>query len=151
MSSIPSSILSYLWGIETTITIISNIRMVLILSYLWGIETSAKNLCYEDNIWILSYLWGIETFFADNRKRRLNKILSYLWGIETGYSWNINVQNFGFYLTYEELKLKSALSLLKRLSTILSYLWGIETFLHDIHTDRLSSDFILPMRNWNSS
>ena len=167
-----------------------------ILSYLWGIETSLQSplkpistrgfyLTYEE-------LKPRSRFPPNPAERR---ILSYLWGIETSVTistksgrtpdfilpmrnWNRPPpfenpsQYAGFYLTYEELK-----PVLRRyyrgsfpdfilpmrnwnddgchrvqhgLSRILSYLWGIETQkLLPLCRPR-KRDFILPMRNWNN-
>ena len=57
------------------------------------------------------------------------KILSYLWGIETN-KFNDIIDNYNarFYLTYEELKPEQA----------------------EYEYPRGGTDFILPMRNWNS-
>ena len=120
-------------------------------SYLWGIETIDRpyhawfwNLCfhltYEELKHFLTKKQGISltVFILPMRNwntvstvtycSNASKFSSYLWGIETVSGQETVIDDGGFHLTYEELKLV--------FFSILLYFFIV---------------FILPMRNWNKS
>ena len=68
------------------------------------------------------------------------------WNIENARGYDAKDE---FYLTYEELKLCQEAGQPRHIVLILSYLWGIETTISSNLNFIQSTDFILPMRNWN--
>ena len=144
-----SSLLVYLWGIETTMSASQFPGSWQLLVYLWGIETDCFGEIYPVANWVISlpmrnwnqnlyrhspvhgqllvYLWGIETrpyrqSFWDKRL-----LLVYLWGIETA-----------------ALPCKYLF-----VGELLVYLWGIETPTRPCQIGRFGNVISLPMRNWN--
>ena len=83
-------------------------KLARFLLYLWGIETQYQNDKYNTHNKFLLYLWGIETAPLKWPANGNTRFLLYLWGIETyiQFSW-IWESVYGFYFTYEELKLDS--------------------------------------------
>ena len=122
---------------------------ILLRAYLWGIETIVSGVSNVKSVPVLrAYLWGIETDYFNFLFENFSGLRAYLWGIETGSTYHITVDADGWEPTYEELKrtrripntvsslgweptyeeLKLCwLGALQRRLELRAYLWGIET------------------------
>ncbi len=163
--------LPYLWGMETTKSLILQYLLVTFLPYLWGMETEEYyramdryigsyrtyeewklsipfKLVYE-NYTFLPYLWGMETVTKHNEKLLQTGFLPYLWGMETLNNFCHICRNLKFlpYLWGMETSLLSWI--FGNGKRFLPYLWGMETG-NAIHSCRIPQTVLtVPMRNGN--
>ena len=123
-------VLHYLWGIDTYIVLDHCFVFdIFVLHYLWGIDTSFA-VTSLSVIYVLHYLWGIDTFHL------LRCQLSYLCFTLPMRNWHHyckysnHVDNYKFYITYEELTLSIFCwnqNAVIHSHDVLHYLWGIDT------------------------
>ena len=108
---------------------IKNLSIVsTVVPYLWGIETLTLNLHSDEFSYIVvPYLWGIETYYTSN----FVIILSICAGCTLPMrNWNVSASvaavSASLYLTYEELKHDNFFHHSMYLSTVVPYLQGFK-------------------------
>ena len=168
--------LQYLWGIETvTNSPFYNSTMAVFtvpmrnwnlsffippfyfllsfLQYLWGIETPERFRSF----WLYCIVFTVpmrnwNTSVVTPIRRLYQSVFTVPmrnWNKVKGIIYNYAI--YGFYSTYEELKLARLKSFATFWTVFLQYLWGIETWTPSKSSTLATSVFTVPMRNWNIS